>query len=162
MDNHPAACGEVDYYELAFSEQFVLWSWRIWVLGLYRDRPAVPVIDRACAVLGAPGGGALIDRMMMVLADNARRPIDIRPPCYRTLSDDERRLLGAVRYLQDGDAVRPLFLLSPLLKAERREAVHAAIGDVARLLMSAGVDLTAVGAAPSDPFSLGRRTRCDA
>jgi len=148
MDGSPVADGAIERDGLGFPEQFVLWCWRVWVLGLYRGRCAVPVVERACTELGAAGAGSVVHRMMTALGDGARRPIDIRPPCYPTLSADEQRLLGAVRYLQDGDGVRPLFLLSPLVTADRRGAVLALVADLSRRLLSAGVDLTAAAAGP--------------
>jgi hypothetical protein len=162
MDGDSAARSPIERDDLGFPGQFALWSWRIWVLGLHRERSSVPVIDRAFAVLGAAGGGRLTDRLMMTLAEGARRPIDIRPPCYRTLSDDELRLLESVRYLQDGDAVRPLFVLSPMLNTERRGPAHAALGDLSRLLLTAGIDLTAPAGELPYPFSGRRPDRCDA
>ncbi len=159
MDGYCATDGEIGRDGLGFPEQFVLWTMRIWVLGLHQERSVVPVIDQAFSALRTDNGGRLVERMMVALAEGARRTIDIRPPCYPTLSADEQRLLDLVRYLQQDDPMRPLFVLSSFLRPECRGAVRAIGYELARLLLSAGVDLTGSGIGPA-ALEPQRRQHC--
>lgn len=159
MDRHSAADGEVERDGLGFPEQFVLWMMRIWVLGLHQERTVVPVIDRAFSALRVDNGGRLVERMMIALAEGARRTIDVRPPCCPTLSVDEQRLLDLLRFLQQEDPMRPLFVLSSFLRPECRGAVRAVGYELARLLLSAGIDLTGTGVGPA-ALEPQRRREC--
>lgn len=130
---------------LSFAGQFLLWSVRIWVTGYHQQWPAASHIDHAFRVLEADDGGQVLNRLMAALGSGARRPIDIRPPCYRELSADERRVLDVVRYIQAGDETGGLFILSALIKPSARTLVLPLFRQLAAVLLSAGLDLTTRG-----------------
>jgi hypothetical protein len=146
---------EYDRDRLTFPRQFLLWSVRIWVAAYHQQRSPMPALERAFVFLGSPAGASLLDRAMTALGEAGRRQIDVRPPCYRALSEDERRILDIATLAQRGDADAPRFLLLSLVAPDRRRTVEARLRDLARDLAAVGLDL----ASPAPPAD---RTDCRA
>jgi hypothetical protein len=144
-----------DRNDLGFAEQVLLWAIRVWVVGYHHQRPATTVLDSAFEFLGAPNAAALLNRAMMAVGAAGRRQIDIRPPCYRELSADERRLLEILGLAQQTNADAYRFLLLSLIKPHERQPSEALLRALARDLLQAGMvlDRPAAGGRPGLPVS---------
>jgi hypothetical protein len=139
-----------DRNDLSFPDQFLLWAIRLWVVGYHHQRPATTVLDRAFDFLGAPGAAALLNRAMMAVGAAGRHQIDIRPPCYRELSADERRLLEILGLAQQTGVDAYRFLLLSLIKPHERQPSEGLLRALARELLEAGIVINKP-AAPGRP-----------
>lgn len=150
-----AGSAKPDRNALSFPNQFLLWAIRLWVAGYHQQRPAMTVLERAFAFLGAPNAAALLNRAMMAVGAAGRRQIDIRPPCYRELSADERRLLEILGLAQQTNADAYRFLLLSLIKPHERQPSEGLLRALARELLQAGMvlDTPAAGGRPGLPVS---------
>jgi hypothetical protein len=136
---------------LPFANRFLLWAIRIWVVAYHQQRSPMAVLDRAFGFLGLQRGAELINRTMMALGAAGRRQIDIHPPCYTGLSDDERRILRMVGLAQHGEGTDFRFILLSLVEPGRRQPLESLIRELGRELLSARLDLAWAGAEDPAP-----------
>ena len=136
----PVETGPVRH-ELDFGGQVVLWSIRLWVLGVCHQKPTHETIDRAYALIGCPDGARFVNAAMQKLTASARRVLDIRPPCFTAISDDEQRLLDAIRCFQRADKVRPRFIVSAISYRQAAPALLNALERLSQCLLLGGLVL---------------------
>ena len=129
--------------DLDFGAQLLLWSVRLWVLGVCHRKATIEIIDRAYTMVGCPDGARLLNTAMQTLTLSARRVLDVRPPCFRSISSDEQRLLDAVGCYQQADTVRPRFIISAMSHAQSTPAVLNALEGLSRSLLRGGLRLGA-------------------
>ena len=120
MDIPVAPDAAHDCDRLSFGGRFLLWFVRIWVTGYHQQRPTSSHVHYALRVLDGENGGQVLNRLL-TLDSGACRPSDIRPPCYRQLPANERRILDIVRFIQAGDEAGGL---SALVKPSARSLVQ--------------------------------------
>ena len=136
----PAETGPLRH-ELDFGGQVLLWSIRIWVIGVRHQRPALETIDKAYTLVGCPDGASSLNTVMQRLTLSARRVLDVRPPCFTSISADEQRLLDATRCYQRGDKVRPRFIVSAMSHRHAAPALLDALERLSLSLVGAGLTL---------------------
>lgn len=124
---------------LSFAGQLVLWSVRLRLLGDRQGIPTADTIETAYGLVGCPHAPATLASLVAGLSGAARRPIDIRAPCFRSLSADEDRLLDLVRCFQRDDAVRPRFIVSALVPAAGQPRILALTARLSGHLTAAGL-----------------------
>ncbi|HYD63964.1 hypothetical protein [Azospirillum sp.] len=134
---------------LTFPERFTVWTVRLWLAAFTGDPDAAPQIRVAFESVDAVPAIPLLDRLMRVVADGARRPVRFTPVAIPALSDDEGLLLRAVELAQAEGAVDGALVLRGMLTADACRAFRPACRGFARALAGAGLRLP--GAAVSAP-----------
>jgi hypothetical protein len=136
----PAAGGaQTPRNSLNFAGQLVLWSVRLRVLGDRQGFPTADTIETAYRLVGCSHGELSIAALVTELTRSARRTLDIRPPCARTLSADEDRVLDLIRCFQRHDPIRPRFIASALVPASAGSRILALTARLAGQLVGAGL-----------------------
>lgn len=145
-------------------EQAVLWSMRVWVMGLHHDIAAPSRIHEMMEQMGAGGAARHLHGFMSALGHGATRRIAIHCTCHDRVEADERLLLDALCFAQQSQQFKALLLL-------RGVATNSAARTALRSAQALGTELALAGcflqapnatAAPfgadGDPAALGRRT----
>src|SRR5580704_11935123 len=88
---YPQRTASLDAAERKF---LIVMRW--WVLGYRTDNDPVPRIYRSLKKAGVADAAFSLNSFMAVIAESAERPIEIRQPPCRQLSNDEMVLLFAV------------------------------------------------------------------
>lgn len=132
---------ETPRQSLSFGGQFLLWSVRLWVHGLRHQVPTLDTIDTAYSLVGCPEGATTLTAFMTGLSAGARRKLDIRPPCFRTVSADEDRLLTLIRSLQTEAAVEPRFLIAAITRPDSHARLLPSAERLAQNLLRCGLSV---------------------
>ena len=92
----------VDFDDMRFPQQFVLWASRQWVLHRslpgWRQRLLLGGFTR----LGIPDGAAALEQLMQALNPCSEEPLCFLRPCRHWVSEDECAFLGILAALQSG------------------------------------------------------------
>ena len=126
-------------HDLDFGTQIVLWSIRLWVVGVCHNRPTIHTIDKAYTLVGCPNSARALNAVMQRLSQSARRILDIRPPCFQALSADEHRLLDTIRCYQRAEHDRPRFIISAMVYPHAAPPLLDAIDLLSRHLLLGGL-----------------------
>jgi len=86
----------VEFSELPFSEQLVLWATRIWVRALKTETNAQGLLRTGFQRVRAPGAHPALDDLLTIIAVSAQCEIDIRSTTCKSVSPDEQSLMGAI------------------------------------------------------------------
>ena len=86
----------VEFSELPFSEQLVLWATRIWVRALKTETNAQGLLRTGFQRVRAPGAHPALDDLVTIIAVSAQCDIDIRSTTCKSVSPDEQSLMGAI------------------------------------------------------------------
>jgi len=140
---------------LTFPERFTVWTVRLWLAAFTGDPDAAPQIRVAFESVDAVPAIPLLDRLMRVVANGARRPVRFTPVAIPALSEDEGLLLRAVELAQaDGavnGAVDGTLVLRGMLTADACRAFRPACRGFARALAGAGLRLPGAAVAAPRP-----------
>jgi hypothetical protein len=108
--------------DLDRAESVLLLAIRSWGESFREDEDPIAFLLRELEVAGAADAAFSIDAVMSIVVRVARRPIDIRCPCCPRLSDDEKHLLRAASFAQEGDRdMAERVLRTTLLSAQAAE-----------------------------------------
>lgn len=127
--------------DLPFPERMLLWSFRVWVVGLQKRIPVDETLHAAFDRYGATGAVGLIDNFMAVVSHGAARPIAIDCPCRAEVSGDERLLLAAAALYQSGPSLEAPFILRSLLTPTASRLAADLLRALADVLTRAGLRL---------------------
>ena len=92
-------------------EQAILWSMRVWVIGLHHDVAAPSRIRQMMKRLGAGGAAPCLEGFMFALGHGATRRIAIHCTCHDQVEADERILLDVLCLAQQSQQFKALLLL---------------------------------------------------
>jgi hypothetical protein len=126
---------------LPLPERLVLWTIRVWVIGLKRRIDVTEPIRAAFGKQGVPEAACLIEGLMSVVACGACRPLTVECVCHDAISDDERRLLAAAALHQDGRGFEARFLLRTILSPGASRGAGEILDRLGRMLAGAGLRL---------------------
>ena len=142
-----------DEYIALSVEQAMLWSMRVWVMGLHYDIAAPSRIHELMKRLGADEAAPHLERFMAALGHGATRGIAIHCACHDRVEADERILLDVLCLAQQSQQFKALLLLRGMATDEAaRIALHSAEA-LGTELMLAGYNLQAPNAAAA-PFGM--------
>ncbi len=125
-----------------FTDQFVLWSVRKWVMGHKGSPTALALLESAYARTAAGGAAAHLDALMRAITAGAARRIAVHAPCCAAVSTDELLLVDAVALAQAGAKVDVAFLLRRFLTPAGARAASAPLRALAASLRDGGLRLT--------------------
>ena len=130
---YPDCSGDLDPAECV-----LLIALRWWVADHRCGTDPLPRLCQALDSAGAHDAAFPVDRLMVVVARNARRPIVMHCARCRRMSDDEKRLLHAASLAQAGDGPRAgKALRIALLSAQGAEFALGPLGDLGELFAAA-------------------------
>lgn len=89
---------------LPVEQGVLLWSMRMWVIGMKLGMAVEARVQEMFDLLGAPGAAPFLQRFMVALSQGCIRMIDVRCVCQPRLDADERALLDVLSLAQ---AMRP-------------------------------------------------------
>ena len=92
-------------------EQAMLWSLRVWVMGLHHDIAAPSRIHEVMRRLGADEAAPHLEKFMAALGHGATRRIAIHCTCHDRVEADERILLDVLCLAQRSQQFKALLLL---------------------------------------------------
>ena len=92
-------------------EQAILWSMRVWVMGLHHDVAAPSRIHGMMKRLGADEAAPCLEGFMFALGHGATRRIAIHCTCHDRVEVDERILLDVLCLAQQSQQFKALLLL---------------------------------------------------
>ena len=137
------------FHLLPFSEQFLVWSARMWVEGLKNGEENTLKWTEAFVRAGVADAAHVFDRLMWVLAAGASSTIDVRCVSCAQVSPDEQRLLAVLAARQGfsgGDD--PDELMSDILTPTGLRFFKEHAGALAQALAEAGMYLRPRAARP--------------
>lgn len=141
---------------LSFAEQMLLWSMRIWVVGLQKRIPVGEKLHEAYSRAGAPRAVGLVDNLMVVVGHGAIRQLDINCPCRKGLSEDERSILDLAALYQGGASLEGPLLLHSMLTETACRAAGGILRDLGRVFSDADMIFPPIDIPPERAF--GRTT----
>ncbi len=136
---------------LPFEQNLMLWSMRIWVIGLYHDIGAPARIHDALERVGAADAASSLDGFMVALSQGAKRRIAIHCVCHPHVEPDERALLDVLSLAQESRTLEALLLLRGIVHDTEAAAVLRSAQGLGTELALADHFLQAPGGAAS-PF----------
>ena len=95
----------VEFSELPFSEQLVLWATRIWVRALKTETNAQGLLRTGFQRVRAPEARPALDDLLTIIAVSAQCDIDVRSTTCKSVSPDEQSLMGAIAAWQSHASV---------------------------------------------------------
>ena len=120
------------------AEQALLWSMRVWVMGLRHDIAAPSRIREMMKQIGAGGAAPCLDGFMSALGGGATRRIAVYCTCHDRVEADERILLDALCLAQRSQQFKALLLL-------RGMATNSAARTALRSAQALGTELALAG-----------------
>ncbi len=119
-------------------EQAVLWSMRVWVMGLHHDIAASSHIQGMMKRLQADEAAPHLEGFMLALGHGATRRIAVHCTCHDHVEADERILLDVLCLAQQSQQFKALLLL-------RAMATHDAAWAALRSAQALGAELALAG-----------------
>ncbi|MEI9987086.1 MAG: hypothetical protein WDN69_30410 [Aliidongia sp.] len=123
---------------LPFAERLLLWTMRAWVMGVHRRSSTEPQIRAAFTKAGTPDSTEDLERFMTRFAAGASRQIQVDCICKQEISDDERRLLDILSFLQQDRSFEAMILLRTMMTPNAAVAASWDAGRLADRLKAAG------------------------
>ena len=151
---HPPMPGERPTMDLGAEELFVVGALRAWVAPLQAPSAPHPDWREIMGLASMPAGAAVaFDLFMTVVAQGARRLLDVRHPPCTSLGEAELGMLRLITALQRGDQATALDLLEDWLTGEAVPAALRAAERFAELAAEGGMRLPAAPPPPRFVFA---------
>lgn len=143
-----------EQYVVLSVEQAILWSMRVWVIGLHHDVVAPSRIHQMMKRLGADEAAPYLEGFMFELGHGASRRIAIHCTCHDRVEADERILLDVLCLAQQSQQFKALLLLRGMATNNAAWAALRSAQALGTELASAGHILQAPDATAA-PFRVG-------
>lgn len=162
IERLPAVSRTVD---LVLAEQLVVWSVRAWV-GHFKSKDGgelSPKVARLFTLAGAAPGAWSLDRLLRLIAANARRTLDVRCVRCPTVSRDECLLLHAIAGLHRSRQAAARAVLHDWVNLDAVEIAEEPLSELAASMASASllVPLRLLPLAGDPRYATGHgQTRC--
>ena len=138
-------------------DRAILWSLRVWVMGLHYDIAAPSRIHELMRCLGADGAAPHLERFMSALAHGATRGIAIHCTCHHRVEADERILLDVLHLAQQSQQFKASLLLRGMATDDAARSALRSAQVLGTELALAGHVLRAPDATAA-PFGVGGQT----
>jgi hypothetical protein len=134
--------------------QLALWGMRHLMLALLQCRPLPLSVLRAFDVVGGARSSRALAALLLLIARDADRPLQIHPPCCRELSADEESIAAVLTAVTGGGlGLGPCW--RALLDGQPSAALRRHARSIGEAFRAAGLRIELFAEAPSLSASAG-------
>ena len=113
----------IDYYDLPFGGQLLLWTTRLIIYGSCRTKPnKYKMIDMAYSKVGIEEGSKLLKPFVGFLRNN--KAFKIQPMCERFLIEDEINLIKCIESFKSNSTYNNTFIKIWKLEDEKESFIY--------------------------------------
>ena len=129
-----ATANSIEFKDLPFSEQFILWATRTWVRSNQGASSLHQILRNGFRAAEIEDGYLILHGIMTTLTTTAKKDILFHCNCCDGITPDEHIFLGIIANFQSGNEATAHMILSDWLPINSENVVSTMFGELASLL----------------------------